>query len=95
MNDTVTVMLTGEHAEATLTGVDLIGFEAFAAAGPGREFEFGGPFAYAFNAGDRVTVTIPEYEYTSPARVTVKRSTLIVPDGPEYDWRITLVERPE
>ena len=52
-----------------MRGDDLLGFEAFAAAGPRREFEFGGPCAAALWVGDRVRITIPEYEFSDKGRV--------------------------
>lgn len=48
---------------------DWLGFEAFASAGPRREFQFGGPYADAFWVGDRVRITIPEYEFSDSGRV--------------------------
>lgn len=34
-----------------------------------REWEFGGPGFSAFWAGDRVRITLPEWEFTTTARV--------------------------
>lgn len=92
MNNNLTIILQGDSGSQTFQGPDLLGFESFVAFKDG-EYETGGPGAGPFDAGDRITVTIPEYEYQAACRVTSKTVTRSGPRAePEYVIRFRSVD---